>query len=245
MISEIKLDQVYHAIKTNRWHRYFYIFCRISLAIGFVAAGIVKIQDERFASGLSVIHPMGTYLEALHHTGYYYTFIGIAQVVAALLLLFKRTALLGAIVYFPIILNIWILSLAVRFDGSFVSSTWMVFANLYILCYNYDRLKFIFKKDPPALRNNLEASKNTNWKFPFAFFGSAFILCLIPIIVFQFGYDVKPRNSLALCKSQFENTEKEAAGFSFCECVHTLGNPLDSCLDQYDIEISNLKTAHK
>ena len=30
---------------------------------------MVKIVGERFASGLSDIHPMGAYLEALHNTG--------------------------------------------------------------------------------------------------------------------------------------------------------------------------------
>ena len=78
---------------------------------------MVKIVGERFASGLSEIHPMGAYLEALHHTGYYYTFIGIAQVLAAILLIIPRTVTMGAILYFPIIVNIWVLSLAVRFEG--------------------------------------------------------------------------------------------------------------------------------
>ncbi len=68
---------------------------------------MVKILGERFASGLSANHPMGHYLEALHLTGYYYTFIGIVQVTAALMLLIPRTATLGAFLYFPIILNIY------------------------------------------------------------------------------------------------------------------------------------------
>jgi hypothetical protein len=36
-------------------------------------------------------------------TGFYYTFIGVSQLTAALLLLIPRTTLLGAIIYFPII----------------------------------------------------------------------------------------------------------------------------------------------
>jgi hypothetical protein len=99
-------------------------------------------MGERFTV-LSVKHPMGHYLEALHRTGYYYTFIGILQVTAAVLLLIPRTATLGALIYFPIILNICILSLAVRFEGSFVSSPLMVLANLYLLCWDYHKLKFI------------------------------------------------------------------------------------------------------
>ena len=75
-----KLDELHYQVKQNRWYWYFSIFCRIILAYAFIAAGIVKIIDERFAGGLSEIHPMGAYLTALHHTGFYYPFIGIAQI---------------------------------------------------------------------------------------------------------------------------------------------------------------------
>ncbi len=87
---------------------------------------------------------MGHYLEALHYTGFYYTFIGILQVTAAILLLIPRTALLGAVLYFPIILNIFILTIAVRFEGSLLTSPLMVLSNLYLLCWDYHKLKFIF-----------------------------------------------------------------------------------------------------
>jgi uncharacterized membrane protein YphA (DoxX/SURF4 family) len=137
-----KLDRFHYKAKQNKWLRYFAVFNRIGLALGFLPSGIVKILGERFTV-LSVKHPMGHYLEALHRTGFYYTFIGILQVTAALLLLIPRTATFGAVIYFPIILNICILSLAVRFEGSFVSSPLMVLANLYLLCWDYDKLKFI------------------------------------------------------------------------------------------------------
>ena len=136
-------EQFYLKIKGNRWYWLFSIFCRVALAYAFIVAGMVKIVGERFASGLSEIHPMGAYLVALHHTGYYYTFIGIAQVVAAVLLLIPRTVALGALLYFPIIVNIWLLSYAVRFEGSFVTAPLMVLATLYLLIWNYDRLRYI------------------------------------------------------------------------------------------------------
>ena len=89
-----KFEQFYIQIKGNRWYWLFSIFCRVALAYAFIAAGMVKIVGERFASGLAVNHPMGAYLEALHHTGYYYTLIGLAQVCAAILLLIPRTVTL-------------------------------------------------------------------------------------------------------------------------------------------------------
>lgn len=137
------LNQVHFKVKQNRWLRYFAVFNRVVLAAGFLPSGFVKIVGDRFTV-LSVNHPMGNYLEALHRTGFYYTFIGVLQVTAAILLLIPRTALLGALIYFPIILNIFILTLATRFDGSWVTSPLMVLANLYLLCWDYNKLKDIF-----------------------------------------------------------------------------------------------------
>src|SRR3954467_6703265 len=98
MRCSAKFLQLYIEAKQNSWLRYFAVFNRVALAAGFLPAGFVKITGERFTA-LSVNHPMGHYLEALHLTGYYYTFIGLAQVIAAILLLIPRTVLLGALVY--------------------------------------------------------------------------------------------------------------------------------------------------
>jgi uncharacterized membrane protein YphA (DoxX/SURF4 family) len=137
------LDRLHSQAKQNSWLWLFSIFCRLALAAGFFPSGMVKILGERFASGLSANHPMGSYLVALHHTGYYYTFIGVVQVAAAIMLLIPRTVTLGAFLYFPIILNICILTYAVRFDGSLFTAPLMVLANLYILGWNYEKWKCI------------------------------------------------------------------------------------------------------
>src|SRR5687768_13396247 len=138
-----KLDSIHLRARNNRWLRYFAVLNRWGLALGFLPSGMVKILGDRFTD-LSVHHPMGHYLSALHRTGFYYTFLGILQVTAALLLLLPRTALLGALIYFPIIFNIWILTLATRFEGSWLSAPLMVLANLYLLCWDYHKLKYIF-----------------------------------------------------------------------------------------------------
>ena len=136
------LDRVHMRAKQNRWLQLFAVFNRLALAAGFLPSGYVKVVGERFTA-LSSCHPMGHYLDAFYQTGFYYTFVGVMQMTAAFLLLIPRTATLGAVLYFPIILNICILSLAVRFEGSLLTSPLMVLANLYLLCWNYDKLKFI------------------------------------------------------------------------------------------------------
>ncbi|WP_421978223.1 DoxX family protein [Roseivirga seohaensis] len=229
-----KFDRLYFEVKGNRWYWLFSIFCRLSLAYAFIFAGMVKIMGERFASGLSELHPMGAYLEALHHTGFYYTYIGIAQVVAGILLLIPRTVALGALLYFPIIVNIWILSFALRFEGSFVTSPLMVLANLFLLVWNYDRLKYLLPIKNYSSNAVFEKPKKYSNKFPLAFFTAVIITVALTIAWAQFGFDAMPRNSLSDCKKQFENTKNKVAGFQFCECIHINGEPLDECLQGFE-----------
>jgi len=154
------LDRLHSRAKQNSWLWLFSIFCRLALAAGFFPAGMVKIIGERFASGLSVNHPMGHYLEALHHTGYYYTFIGVVQIAAAIMLLIPRTVTLGAFLYFPIILNICILTYAVRFEGSLFTAPLMVLANLFLLGWNYEKWKYILPFNRPANADDVAKQKS-------------------------------------------------------------------------------------
>ena len=234
MTSSSTFEQIYTKIKSNLWYWLFSLFCRISLAFAFISAGLVKIFGERFANGLSTLHPMGAYLEALHQTGYYYTFIGYAQVIAAVLLLIPRTVTLGALLYLPIIVNIWILSFAVRFEGSFVTSPLMVLANVFLLVWNYDKLKFIIPSKNITAFKPFVPPKKYNTKFPFLFFLGVSITIALTISFAIFGYEVMPRNSISDCRSQFINTSNQVSGFAFCECIHIDGNPLNLCLAEYE-----------
>jgi len=65
------------------------------------------------------------------------------QLLAALLLLIPRTTLLGAILYFPIILNIFIIVVSMGFKGTPYITGLMLFTNLYLLFWDYDKLSKI------------------------------------------------------------------------------------------------------
>lgn len=258
------LDRLHARATQNSWLWLFSIFCRLALAAGFFPAGIVKLLDERFASGLSVNHPMGSYLEALHHTGYYYTFIGVVQVAAAIMLLVPRTVTLGAFLYFPVILNITILTYAVRFDGSLFTAPLMTLANLFLLGWNYEKWKYILPFNRPAPENietdaparetqeqpaaaaarnraaalyarfRLFIRKLFNDKFPTLFFSGVFAAIVICVIGIPSLYRIKPRNTLPQCLRQFNNSGKAKAGEAFCNCIHQAGEPLGKCLHEYE-----------
>ncbi len=154
---------------------------------------------------------------------------------AAILLLIPRTALLGAVVYFPIILNICILSFAVRFDDSVLTSPLMVIANIYLLCRDYHRWKFILPFKKSAFENVLPDFKDRNTAFPFKFFTGVFLTMAI-VVAWVFTMNKKvimPRNTISDCNNQCSNTNNPGACAAFCECIHQEGNSLDDCLEKF------------
>jgi uncharacterized membrane protein YphA (DoxX/SURF4 family) len=223
-----RLDALHKNIRANKWMRYFTTFTRLALVAGFLPPGYVKIIGERFTD-LHNNQPMGHYLEALHHTGYYYTFVGYAQILAALLLLLPRTVVLGTLLYLPIILNICILSLAVRFEGSLLTAPLMVIACIYLLCWNYDQIKYIFPFNQPP-----SPPLVSNKKFPIWFFAGVFATFLIVGFTVTHMYNILPRNTLKDCETQCDDSKNPAACKVFCESIHNNGEDLSKSLDKYE-----------
>ena len=139
------LDSLHAGVRRNAWLRRFTVLTRVLLALGFLPSGLTKLLGNRFTV-LGLDSPVGFFFEAFYRSGFYWNFIGAAQLAAAALLVIPRTATLGALVYFPIILNIFVITVSVGFQGTPFITGLMLLANLYLLCWDYDRLKCLFKK---------------------------------------------------------------------------------------------------
>jgi len=235
-----RLKQVYNEAKQNKWYGYFAVFCRLALAIAWTISGIIKIKGERFAAGLSHNHPLGQYFDALLNTGYYYTFIGVGQVIVAILLLIPRTALLGAISSFPIILNICVLAYAVRFEGT-RAATFMLLANLFLLCWDYNRLKSILPFKQVKIDVNSTNEKRVSNKFPFMFFAGVVATLAIVVFLNNVIYDIRPGNEPAECWNGCSGNSNPKACEEFCDCIHNKGKPLGICLEDYEKTLNQKK----
>ena len=227
-----RFQEIYYEAKADKWFKGFAVFCRIALAASFLPAGFVKIMGERFAEGLPHNNPLGHYFDALLLTGYYYSFIGVFQVIIAILLLIPGTSLLGALMYFPVILNICVLTYATRFDGTRLN-TMAVLACLFLLVWDYDRLKQIlpFKQpvtNPPVLQKPL------GMRLRIIFFGSCIAVLAFIIVGTFYLFEIVPGNSEEECRNQCPGNDNPAACEAFCDCIYSEGKPLDSCLAAYD-----------
>jgi hypothetical protein len=118
----------------------FTVFTRCILALGFIPPSIPKILHRPFTV-LPDSNPVGHYFNALMDTGFYYEFIGWSQIAAALLLLFPRTAHIGALLFLPIIANIAVLTCSVGFKGTWLLTIFMCLAATWLVAWEYDRLK--------------------------------------------------------------------------------------------------------
>ena len=229
-----RLDKIHYRARGNKWLGYFAIFCRLTLAAGFIPSGMQKVIGERFTV-LAVNHPMGHFLDAFYYTGYYYTFVGVMQVLAAILLLIPRTVTIGALIYFPIILNICILSLSVRFDGSQITSPLMTCAVLYLLCWDYHKFRNIFSFNHNQSKSELPNKDELTNKFPLTFFAGVFATILLVVFHARIFYDILPRNTYSDCTIQCSG-ENDKTCLDFCECIHKEGNSLEECLSKYKKE---------
>jgi uncharacterized membrane protein YphA (DoxX/SURF4 family) len=102
------------------WLRRFTLANRLLLSMAFLPTGLVKLTGQRFTV-LSVDTPVGFFFEAMYQTGPYWIFIGLVQVVAAVLLLIPATATLGAVVFFPVGLSVLLVTWGVGFGTTYSS----------------------------------------------------------------------------------------------------------------------------
>ncbi|SDE79266.1 DoxX protein [Dyadobacter soli] len=225
-----RLVLFYLEAKGNKWFRYFATFCRIGVALAFIPSGFVKVSGERFTA-LPSNNPLGHYFDALHLTGYYYTFIGAGQLITAALLLIPRTAVLGALMAFPIMLNITVLVYALRFEGTRIV-TLILLANTYLICWYFDRIRYIlpFKKADLGIPEYKAVSK----KFPVKFFAMVIAMIAGVIIGNQYMYDIRPGNSPEECTNGCPGNDNPEACRQFCDCIYNQGKPLNVCLDAYE-----------
>ena len=138
-----KAENLLAHLKTTRWAPLFTWLVRILIALAFIQSGLTKMVGERFTL-LGTDTDIGFFFEALYRAQLYWRFIGAAQVLAALLLLIPRTTALGAVVFFPIILNIFVITWSLQFRGTTLITSLMLLANVYLLCWHWPTLKVLF-----------------------------------------------------------------------------------------------------
>ena len=131
------------ATRSRRGWHLFAAMLRIFLGFALLPSGLKKVIGEPFTDPTNV-GPFHDFLHAFYATGFFYPFVGTMQVVAALLLMSQRFALVGALMMLPIITTILVFcwSTAVYPTASVVTLMW--FGTLGLVLWDVARWRGIF-----------------------------------------------------------------------------------------------------
>lgn len=137
----LHLSSVHDRLRSSPLAQRLTLVARTLLLVGFVSPGLTKVAGREFAPGIDAATAAGAFFYALYGTGAYYTFVGVAQVAAGLLLASRRTALLGAVLFAPVIANIVVFVVATDFGiGTVITTVLMSAACLWLLVWDAHRL---------------------------------------------------------------------------------------------------------
>ena len=135
------------------------IYTRYLLGGAFVFASLIKIKGQRFTTISGATEPINSawhFFETMYQSGLYWKFIGIGQLIAGFLLMTQRYSKLGALMNFPIVANIFVITLSYYFAFTPVIVGMMLLANLALIFWEWGELKVLF---------NLEYTKPNRQRF--------------------------------------------------------------------------------
>ena len=155
MSLEATLDRLHSRAVSNTWLQFFTAVVRVLLALAFIPSGLTKVLGNPFTT-LPETTSVGFFFAGFFQAQGYYRFVGISQLTASALLLFRSTTTLGAALYLPIIVNIFVITISVGFQGTPVVTGLMLLANIYLICWDYDRWKGVL----PGFSRNAEIVKS-------------------------------------------------------------------------------------
>lgn len=134
-----RLARLHRWCRAQGWLRRFTLANRVLLAMAFLPTGLVKALGRRFTL-LPVDDPIGFFFEAMYRTGPYWHFIGLVQVVSAVLLLIPRTATLGAVLFLPVGLSVFLVTVGVGFGNTVWVTGGMLLSVVYLICWDGERV---------------------------------------------------------------------------------------------------------
>lgn len=164
----------------------FIIYTRYLIGIAFVFASVVKISGGRFTTVSGENMPINSawhMFETLYQSGLWWRFMGIGQLVAGLLLMTQRYAKLGALMFLPIISNVFLFTISYDFRGTPYITGLMLLANIMLVLWDWDENKILINKTP-VIDNTPRLETSRVWELT----GLALFLFITIYKIAQVGY---------------------------------------------------------
>lgn len=170
------------------WAQVFIIYTRYLIGGAFAYSSIVKIKGERFiafSGENSSINTPYHLFETLYQTGLYWKFIGWGQLISAFFLMTQKFSKVGALIFFPLILNIFVITISINFSSTWQISGLMLLACVTLLIWDWNELKLIMNFTPESnVKSRFELLKL--WEIT----GLILFLFTVGIRYFSISYDI-------------------------------------------------------
>jgi hypothetical protein len=147
------LITIINRLKQFRLLQLFTIYLRYLIGGGFVIAaiGMGKLSGGVYMLGadakpIGELAPIQQFFRVMTDSGLYWQFIGWTQIVGGFLLMTQRFAKLGALIFFGLILNIFVITVSYEFRGTPIVTGLMLLATTYLILWDFDSLQYIVRK---------------------------------------------------------------------------------------------------
>ena len=172
-------------MKNKTLPQLFVIYLRYLIGFAFIFASLVKIQGLRFTAESGATNPINSawhFFETLYESGLYWRFLGIAQFITGTLLVTQKYAKLGAILFLPIILNVFVITISYDFRGTPIITGLMLLSTIFLIFWDWDSLKILINKKPTnSTKKRLE--NDSIWIY------TGFLFIIITLITKLFVYN--------------------------------------------------------
>ncbi len=129
-------------------YRFFIIGIRVFLGLIFFTSGMAKIYYQQGSGFPGLIGPVWLEERLVQYgLDLFARFVAYSQVMVGLLLLTQRFATLGAVMLFPIILNIFVVTVSLKWQGTPYVNFFLLSLNAILLTHDFHKLKFLVSED--------------------------------------------------------------------------------------------------
>lgn len=149
----------------------FTVYLRFLIGSAFVIAaiGMGKLSDpipimnsDSYPIDAST-PPIILFFKVMSESGIYWKFIGWSQIVAGALLMTQKYAKLGALIFFGLILNIFVITLSYNFKGTPYITGLMLFASIYLIIWDMRSFQFLFREEGIIKKLPLNIAHSSYW----------------------------------------------------------------------------------
>ncbi len=149
------LDLV-HRARRVRWINVAVVNLRFLIGFAFVPAALKKVLDQPFTDPANHGR-FHDFLHAFHATGAFYTFVGVMQLVAAVLLCTQRFATLGAFVALPILSAITVFCWSTGVYPTATVATLMWLGTVGLVIWDVDKWRGVLAREGTTVTASTES----------------------------------------------------------------------------------------